>query len=287
MSKQDFISDSTTTFYPEALEDPIPLMDDARRIKVGYGDVPIDHNSELYNEPLVALSDFGIAGQSYYSKPNPATIEAVPGVDPKLYLRQSVATTLAKLNRMLQQPQVTEFFGGKVELYVEDALRPLSLQRRLYEEVFPALIRKQNPGISEEAVAARRSQLSAIPSTDADRPSPHATGGAFDLSLRYSEDGPTHKAGDMVEIGHTDADTSERVNPDYFEQHAPQTPQEELAQRNRRAFYAILTGAAFGIETGFQNNPTEWWHWGRGDQLSARLAGQSKAVYSLAEPPKR
>jgi len=44
-----------------------------------------------------------------------------------------------------------------------------------------------------------------------------------------------------------------------------------------------MTGAAFGIETGFQNNPTEWWHWGRGDQLSVRLAGQDTAVYSLAE----
>jgi len=87
----------------------------------------------------------------------------------------------------------------------------------------------------------------------------------------------------MVEMGRTDGDTSKRANPDYYEMHSPHTPQEVLALRNRRAFYAIMTGAAFAIDTGFQNNPTEWWHWGRGDQLSARMAGQVTAVYSLAE----
>lgn len=272
-------------FYPEAMERPIPLMDELRRIKSGYGDVPIDTSHERFNEPLVALADYGIAGQAYYSRPNAATGEPVPGVDPNQYLRRSVAETLAELNRLLQQPAVAEFFGGKVQFYVQDALRPVSLQRYLYEEVFPQLIRKQNPGISDDAMAERRQHLIAKPSEDPESPSPHATGGVFDGELRYTEDGPEHKVGDLVELGHVEGDTGERVHPDYFETHAPQTPQEELAQRNRRAFFAIMTGAAFGIETELQNNPTEWWHWGRGDQLSARVAGLPYAIYSFAESP--
>jgi len=274
---------SSVNFYPEALAQPIPIMDEARQNKIGYGDVPIDQANELYNEPVVALANLGISGQSYYSQPNAATVEPVPGVDPNQYLRRSVAVTLSELNKLLQRSEIVAFFGGRVEIYIEDALRPLSLQQHLYDDVFPALIRKQSPGISDEDLVERRSQLIAKPSNDASRPSPHATGGAFDLSLRYTEGGGGHAYGDMVEMGRTDGDTSERANPDYYEMHSPRTPQEALAFRNRRAFYAIMTGAAFGIETGFRNNPTEWWHWGRGDQLSARMAGQVTAVYSLAE----
>jgi len=156
---------SSANFYPEALVRPIPIMDEARQNKIGYGDVPIDQANELYNEPIVALAELGISGQSYYSRPNAATVEPVPGVDPNQYLRRSVAVA---------------FFGGRVEIYVQDALRPLSLQQHLYDDVFPALIRKQSPGISDEDLVERRSQLIAKPSNDANRPSPHATGGAFD-----------------------------------------------------------------------------------------------------------
>lgn len=85
-------------------------------------------------------------------------------------------------------------------------------------------------------------------------------------------------------VGHTDGETSARINPDYFEQNEPRTHEERIAQRNRRAYLAIMTGAAFGVDTGLVNNPTEWWHWGIGDQLSAKVHGNHAAYYSLAEP---
>jgi len=204
--------------------------------------------------------------------------ELVLGVDPNQYVRRSVAETLRQLNDSLGQPGITEFFGAPVALYIQDALRPVSLQEHLYNEVFPALIRAQNPSISDDELVERRSHLIAKPSHDAKRPSPHATGGAVDLELRFT------KTGESVALGHVDGDTSERVDPDYFETHVPQTSQDELARRNRRAFYAIMTGAAFGMDTGLTNNPTEWWHWGRGDQLSARVSGQEPAYYSFVEP---
>lgn len=275
---------SSANFYPEALKAPVPNMDEARQNKVGYQSVPIDLANKLFDEPLIKLSELGIAGQSYYSHPNAATGDAVEGVEPDQHLRASVAQTLAMLNDLLRHPSIGEFFGGAVELYVEEALRPISLQEHLYDTVFPELIRKQNPSMSEDEVAERRDQLSAQPSHDPTRPSPHATGGAFDIKLRYTEDGEQYKAGDDIEMGHQDADTSARVNPDYYETHVPNSERELMGQANRRAFYAIMTGAAFGTETGFVNNPTEWWHWGRGDQLSARVAGEAMAAYSFAEP---
>ena len=90
--------------------------------------------------------------------------------------------------------------------------------------------------------------------------------------------------GTALDFGHTDGDTSIRANPDYNEQNQPRNDQEQIAQRNRRAFHAIMTGAAFGVETELICNPTEWWHWGRGDQLSEQVRGGECAYYSLAEP---
>lgn len=261
---------------------PVPLMEELRQRKQGYNSLPIDTAHPLYGEPVVELSDYGIAGQAYYSRPNAATGVAVDGVDPELYLRKSVAETLAKINASLANPAITEFFGSEIELWVEDALRPVALQKRLYEEVFPKLIHGQNYGISEQAMQKRRGQLIALPSYDPRRPSPHATGGAVDLSLRYKQASLGYVAGVTVELGHTDGDTSERANPDYYEQHQPQTETAQVAQRNRRALYAIMTGAALGFETALINNPTEWWHWGRGDQLSAQVEGQASAYYSFA-----
>jgi D-alanyl-D-alanine dipeptidase len=88
-------------------------------------------------------------------------------------------------------------------------------------------------------------------------------------------------------MGHMNGETSARINPDYFEKQPPENDEDRLARRNRRAYYAIMTGEAFGFDSGFINNPTEWWHWGRGDQLSEQVRGASVAYYSLAEPTHR
>jgi D-alanyl-D-alanine dipeptidase len=117
---------------------------------------------------------------------------------------------------------------------------------------------------TEELRTAKRTSASTIakPSTD--------------LELRFI-------SGEKVDFGHTDGDTSLRVNPDYFESYEIKTGADKLAQRNRRAFYAVMSGIAFGTETGLVCNPTEWWHWGRGGQLSARVSGQEPAYYSFPQ----
>lgn len=268
----------------EALLQPVPNMDDLRERKKGYGELPIDTNNPKFNEPVVGISDFGIAGQAYYSRPNAATQEPVPGAPTNLYLRKSVVETIAKINATLQNPAISKFFGGEVELYIEDALRPVSLQAKLHDELIPAHLRKNHPDMSEDEVAERIKDIIAVPSADPNKPSPHATGGALDIILRYKQTSPGYVEGSNVPMGHEDGETSARINPDYFERSEPQTEEDRTAQRNRRAYYSIMTGAAFGVATGLVNNPTEWWHWGKGDQLSAKVSGEEAAYYSLAEP---
>ncbi|MFA6270514.1 MAG: M15 family metallopeptidase [Candidatus Paceibacterota bacterium] len=267
----------------ETLLQPIPNMDELRERKKGYNELPIDDTHQKFREPIVDIADFGIAGQGYYSRPNATTGEALPGAPSSLHLRKSVAETLAKINSTLQSPVFTELFGGEVELYVEDALRSVSLQTGLHDELVPALLRKNHPEMSNEEIAKRVKSIIAVPSADPKKPSPHATGGALDVILRYKQATPRYVEGSNVPMGHEDGETSARINPDYFEQNEPLTEEDKIAQRNRRAYYAIMTGAAFGVDTGLVNNPTEWWHWGSGDQLSAKVRGDDAAYYSLAE----
>jgi D-alanyl-D-alanine dipeptidase len=266
----------------EALKASIPDLSSLRELKKGYNEMPIDTEDPRFDEPVVDIAEYGLAGQAYYSRPNVATSSPVLDVPKALFLRKSVAETLAKINEGLANPAITEFFGGEVELYVEDALRKVSLQKNLFESVFPALIRANHPGISDEEMIAKRKDLIAIPSADSLRPSPHATGGAVDVILRYKRADKGFVAGSEVPMGHADGDTSAKINPDYFEKN-PQTTDDFIAQKNRRAFYAIMTGAAFGFDSGLANNPTEFWHWCYGDQMWARLRQESAALYSLAE----
>ena len=268
----------------EALSQPVPNMNELRKRKQGYHTLPIDTAHPLFHESLVAIADYGIAGQAYYSRPNVVTKEPIPGVPADLYIRKSIAETLAKINKALQNSTVTHLFSGEVELYVEDSLRPVSLQRRLHDVLIPQLLRENHPKMTDQEITERIKDIIALPSSDPDKPSPHATGGALDVTLRYKQPHLGYIAGTNVQMGHIDGETDIRINPDYFETIEPKTKDDKVAQKNRRAFYAIMTGAAFGIATGLVNNPTEWWHWGSGDQLSAKLRGDKAAYYSLAEP---
>jgi D-alanyl-D-alanine dipeptidase len=269
--------------YSEALHQPIPDMTEARRIKseVGYANIPIDTSDIRFNDAIVTAADYGIAGQNYYSRPNAATGEPVRDIGVSPQLRLSFAEILQDINHRLQDPVITEFFGGEVELYIEDALRPIDLQKYLHDVVFPSLIRKNDPDLQEEDVEKRVSEMIAVGSADPLKPSPHATGGACDVILRFKQDTPEYVAGSEVPMGHVDGETSSRIYPDHFEHNVPQTEDEVLAMRNRRAFYAIMTGKAFGIDTHLAVNPTEFWHHDYGDQLWALGKQESAAFYSI------
>ncbi|MFY9228274.1 MAG: hypothetical protein WAO28_03030 [Candidatus Microsaccharimonas sp.] len=277
--------------YAEAVfgfDQPVPDMTDALAAREGYRTkITIDTTHEKYNEPLVRLKDLDIPSQSYYSRPNEATGEPLPEVESDVWLRRSVALKIHELNQHLRDPSITEFFGGEVELYVEEGLRSVSTQKVLFYEAMPRLVREQHPEYSDEEVEKRVKQLAAEPTTDPNSPAPHATGGVFDIVLRYKqhphEDGTRPFVdGVAVPMDHFDGQTGPKTHIDYFERNEPKTADEKLAQRNRRAFYRIMTGEAFGIETGFTVTPTELWHWGIGDQLSAAVSGKP-AYYGIAE----
>lgn len=269
-----------TTEIQKAIDKPLPDYSCLRELKaeIGYRHLPIDKNHEKFNEPLVKLGDLGVAGQSYYSRPNAANPDAITGIDKDIYIRQSVAEKLVLINQLLAHPEVTKLFGRPVELYVEEGMRSRNIQQVLYDQYMPHAIQQQFPEMPENDALKRRDQLVAQPSND-DSPSPHATGGAVDIRLRYIPSGdwtPDFIPDSLVDMGFYDGEVSQRANPEYFEHDVHPTEVTLNARQARRLLHNLME------QFGFTVNPNEWWHYDIGNQLSS-LCGSGKAYYG--KPP--
>lgn len=264
---------------------PVPDQTAARGSKVNFRQYPLKAGGAHADEPLVDIGLHGIAGQSYYSRHNAATGQPIPGVDSAVLVRRSIAERLAQINFTLQQStEVEELLGGKVELYVNEGYRDFKVQKQLYEETFPELIRKQHPKVSEKEVLMLRDRLIAEPPRP-DSPSPHATGAAVDVRLRYVQPEPGYVPETDVLLAGRRADTNESVYPDYYEHQTKLTKKGQTLRRNRRIFYWVMRGALIDDDSGFIVNPNEWWHWSYGDQLWAQLTNAPEAFFAIAPKP--
>lgn len=139
-------------------------------------------------------------------------------------------------------------------LLVYDVLRPLSVQRDLYEEC-AAKMRKLHPQAGEEEIKALVDPFVAVPRTDPARPSPHTTGGAVDLTLC--------RDGLPLDMGTGFDDTTQRAWTRWLEEHE----ENPVARDHRRLLYAVMTGA------GFVSYECEWWHFAYGERLWAMRNG--------------
>jgi D-alanyl-D-alanine dipeptidase len=259
---------------------PLPSFEYARSKKVEYRDILIDKSHPLHSDELTSLWTYRIAGQAYYSRHNEATIEPVDGVAAEVYIRNDIAQRLQLLNKILDQPEIEQLFGGKIELYVEEGVRDIKTQSYLYEVVFPGLIQAQNPQFTETQVFARRDELIAQPSVDSSRPSPHSTGGAVDMTLRHRQPHNSYAPGSHLVFAREDASTDLSCNPDFCEDIANKPTDMPIEEwETIRATRRILINGALSV--GLFVNPTEYWHFGRGDQLSSFVA---KTVYQQDLP---
>jgi D-alanyl-D-alanine dipeptidase len=261
---------------------PVPDYTSERSRKIGYRDQVLSLDVVSDAESLVDIATYGIAGQSYYSRPNRIG-KPTEGVLPTVYLRQHIAERLAAINYELQiSKEVTKLCGGPVELYIEEGLRSQALQSYLYKEAFPAKIRAQHPEMDEKAVLAQRDELISRPSGKSKSPSPHATGAAFDLSLRYAQPNLGFVAQAGLSFSEKRFHTQHESYPDYFEHERPLNAADKQMQRNRRIVYWVMRGALVHGDSGFWVNPTEWWHWSYGDQMWAVLTHAPMVLYGRA-----
>jgi D-alanyl-D-alanine dipeptidase len=265
---------------------PIPDQSHNRKIKEGYRLHPIDREHPLFSEGIVPVTDYGLAGLSYYSQPNNTTGDPVEGVSEAIFLRKTVAEKLGYANSFLRSSdEAARLLDGRVELYLRDGLRPLSLQAYVHDVVIPNRLRAQYPDWDEERVLARRNQTIAYPNSTPESMSPHATGGVIDLNLRYTE------SQQLVEIAKGTADLgSDAIYPDFLENIPEsdigtlglQRAVFERARAARRILHNVMDNPGIG-EISMTVNPTETWHYGYGDQLSARVLGRAAAFYGLPD----
>lgn len=272
----------------------IPNYSNLRAAKIGYDTDQrsiVDTTHPLYSDPLVDVRNFGFDdATSYYAKPNPMTEEPVKGVPDAPLARYDVVRRLQFAEILLRtNGDVRAALGAPAHLRIEDAIRPLAVQQQAYDIAWPAIIRQVNPGISDEELAAVLPKYIAKPNPN----SPHVAGGAVDVRLINLETGEPfdrgHKGGaikgtafpDFHEYYHLAGDSD--IPKDSVYTYENSEIQNEILLGRRVLHWAMS-------EAGLYVNPTEIWHWGRGDALSAftesMLTGKRvQPYYGQAELP--
>jgi D-alanyl-D-alanine dipeptidase len=246
-------------------ERPIPLNAVELGAARGYRTLPIDKDGAANTEPLIDANTHGLSGQNFYaSTSNPPYYHAIPGSIDQLFLRRGVVERLAKINARLA--------GANLELWLFDAWRPQAVQIYFHDHWFPAELKRRNPALSGDALLAEVERYWAAPSNGEDAPSPHSTGGAVDLTIRWRGGQPLWMGSlfdDASAIAHTGL---LETAADHFSFSADE------ARANRRLLFWLMT------EAGFAANPSEWWHFSYGDQMWAKLTGATAAVYGGVTP---
>jgi len=84
---------------------------------------------------------------------------------------------------------------------------------------------KNHPGISGSELNDRAERYHCRTLERPHGPSPHATGGAFDVTLRIKQATLRYVEGSLFPMAPSDADTARTINPDYLSNSRPKPKQ--------------------------------------------------------------
>jgi D-alanyl-D-alanine dipeptidase len=229
--------------------------------------IPIVRDNALFGEAVVEARDAGLAGENFYaSDKNPPYWHRVEGATDRLWLRQTVAEKLGRVN--------AHAAAAGLELFVFDAWRPREVQAYFHDVWMPRELARRDPHLTGAALTEEVERYWSAPSASAASPAPHATAAAVDLTLRW-------KNGETLWMGSLFDDVTVLANRDRFENLQPDnfSFSDQEARANRRLLHWLM------VEEGFAGHPDEWWHFSWGDQMWAALTGAPTAHYGLADIP--
>lgn len=213
--------------FPEACFAPIPTHGEWDWSRVP---APVDCGEELCDPTTLSPR---IAYDATYHK------QGLCGLT-TCFLRKTLAEKLA---------EVAEKLPDGYSLLIFDALRPLSVQKAIYDS-FQARFLSEQPDLTPDELEKLLDDFVAYPVKRLHRPAPHATGGAVDLTLC--------KDGVPLDMGTGFDDLTDRARTDYLELHP--SPADEEARKNRRILYHLMASA------GLVNYECEWWHYAYGER---------------------
>ena len=158
--------------------------------------------------------------------------------------------------------QAIELLPEQYSFILFDGYRPLQVQQYLFNHYYEEM-RKVYPHFTENEILGETLKYVAFPTINHDRPAPHLTGGAVDLTLGDIEGNP-------LDMGTGFDEMHESSATDYFEAH-PGVNDE--ARKNRRLLYNCMR------EVGFTNYSAEWWHYDYGNFMWAKRLAREYAIY--------
>lgn len=189
----------------------------------------------------------------------------IPGALPECHAREGLRRRLLAAQDMLP---------GDLRLVVLDAWRSREVQAALFDQCLEAFGRA-HPGAGAAELEAMASRFVALPSVDRDRPAPHVTGGALDLTLATVEGSPLWFG---ASFDHPGPVSWTRHFEERLERGEALDAREAEALDNRRLLNDVM------LQAGFVNYHAEWWHYEYGTQRWALLTGRDHAVYGVARP---
>jgi len=232
-------------------------------------DKPIPKLNDISGWKLVEISECGEKLVSFGSHEDVFILSPlffarkIKGAIEKMYARKTVMDMLLKASVLL--PDWWKFT-------ILDAWRPIEVQTELFKS-YMGKFRAENPKMSESELSLLTEKYCAIHSIDEKKPSPHNTGGAFDICI-------TDANGNAIPMV-SEANFQEELATRYYEEKLESgevlTKEETEFLKNRRLLYHSLTSV------GFSNYPHEWWHFDYGNQHWGKMTGNN-AVYGMIKP---
>lgn len=233
-----------------------------RKSVKGWKDVEIKELDKP--EPLVNLAKNGrlkpflVLSPQYHQ-------QGIKGNIREMWVRKGLAHALYRAALLLPE-------GCKFKIL--DAWRPPAVQQALFDEYLKSLRRKK-PKLSEEDLKEKTENYVSLPSKDPEKPSPHTTGGAIDLTIVD----PNGKELDMgTEFDHFGPEAKTIHFEEKLKGDLALSEQERQALINRRLLYSIM------ITAGFTDYREEWWHYDFGNQFWGRIK-EKTAIYGRVFPP--
>ncbi len=217
------------------------------------------------------LNIFGDGMKIVYDK-DLKHINVIDSAEPLIDLKSA-----CKDIKIMLQPESRKFFKGNVclvresvaaklmhiqnnlagmRLVVCSGYRPLELQKKMYDDFFRAL-KKRNWKWNEKQLHAECSKFLA-PVEEGIVP-PHSTGGAVDITLE--------KSGKLLNMGTKLGDLSMKSAMNARDV-------SKKARENRKLLSSLMQKA------GFVNYPLEWWHWSYGDRTWAYYKQSEISIYN-------
>ena len=175
--------------------------------------------------------------------------QGLPGAERACLCRRSVAQKLCR---------AADALPAGYGIHIFDSLRSLTVQKALYDQ-FRQVAAREHPGLSPRELDEIVDEFVALPVKRLDRPSPHATGGAVDLTLA--------RDGRLLDMGTGFDDFTDLAHTDALERDCP--PELENARQNRRILYWLMDSV------GLVNYSSEWWHFAYGERQWAARTGKA------------